>query len=392
MTKRRGNSEGSIYQDKDGRWRASVDLGHRNGKRARKLLSGRTRAEVAGKLTAALRSKQLGLPQPSERQTVAQYLRGWLENVAKPNTRPKTYTSYEYITREHLIPALGDKALAKLGPQDVREFMKTKTAAGLSAKTVKHLRDTLRCALNVAVRDGVLVRNAAALVKPPRETKSNLTVLTPEQARQFLEAARGHRLEALFTVAICLGLREAEALGLRWEDVYFQNATINVRFQLQRVEGHLQLTELKTEKSRRTIPMPAVTRSAVAAHFAATAERRALAGDSWVETGMVFTTGIGTFLDQRNMLRDFYTLLKTSGLPRIRFHDLRHSAATLLLAQGVHMKAVQEILGHASFNTTANVYAHVLPSMKREAAEKMDEIFAPVASTLASTPEITRKQ
>ena len=107
---------------------------------------------------------------------------------------------------------------------------------------------------------------------------------------------------------------------------------------------------------------------------------------------MVFTTGIGTFLDQRNMLRDFYTLLKTSGLPRIRFHDLRHSAATLLLAQGVHMKAVQEILGHASFNTTANVYAHVLPSMKREAAEKMDEIFAPVASTLASTPEITRKQ
>src|SRR5262245_5750162 len=179
------HTKGSIYLDRDGRWRASVHLGYRDGKRVRKLLSAATRTEVAGKLTAALRSKQLGVPMPSEKQTVAQYLRGWLQNVAKPNTRPKTFTSYEYLTREHLIPALGTKTLAKLGPQDVREFMKAKMDARLSAKTVKYLRDTLRCALNVAVRDGILVRNAAALVKPPRETQRALTVLTQDQARQL---------------------------------------------------------------------------------------------------------------------------------------------------------------------------------------------------------------
>jgi integrase len=392
MAKRRGNSEGSIYQDRDGRWRASVHLGYRNGKRVRKVLNGATRAEVAAKLTAALRSKQLGIPLPSERQTVAEYLRGWLENVAKPSTRPKTFTSYEYITREHLIPSLGAKVLAKLGPQEVREFMKAKVDIGLSAKTVKHLRDTLRCALNVAVRDGILARNPAALVKPPRETLHAVTVLTQDQARQFLEAARGCRLEALFTVAICMGLREAEALGLRWEDVDFQSGTITVRYQLQRISGKLQLTQPKTEKSRRAIPMPAITRSALVAHLAAQRDARDLAGDRWVDSGLVFTTGIGTPLDQRNMLRDFYRLIKASNVPKIRFHDLRHSAATLLLAQGVHMKAVQEILGHSNFSTTANVYAHVLPSMKREAADRMDEVFAPVASSLASSSETTKKQ
>jgi integrase len=343
-------------------------------------------------LTAALRSKQLGLPLPSEKQSVAQYLRGWLENVAKPNTRPKTFTSYEYITREHLIPALGGKMLAKLGPQNVREFMKARTDSGLSAKTVKHFRDTLRCALNVAVRDCVLARNAAALVKPPRGTPRALSVLTQVQARQFLEAAHGCRLEALFSVAICIGLREAEALGVRWEDVDFQTGTINVRYQLQRINGKLQLTQPKTEKSQRAIPMPAITRSALAAHLVAQREMKEIAGTRWVESGLVFTTGIGTPLDQRNMRRDFYRLVKSSGVPKIRFHDLRHSAATLLLAQGVHMKAVQEILGHSSFNTTANVYAHVLPSMKREAADRMDEVFAPVASSLASSTETRWKQ
>jgi integrase len=270
--------------------------------------------------------------------------------------------------------------------------MKAKTEAGLAAKTVKHFRDTLRCALNVAVRDGVLARNAAALVKPPRETPRALSVLTQEQACQFLEAAHGCRLEALFSVAICIGLREAEALGLRWADVDFQTGTITVRYQLQRINGKLQLTQPKTEKSRRTIPMPAITRSALAAHLVAQREMRELAGTRWVESGLVFTTGIGTPLDQRNMLRDFYRLVKASGVPKIRFHDLRHSAATLLLAQGVHMKAVQEILGHSSFNTTANVYAHVLPSMKREAADRMDDVFAPVASSLASNSKANREQ
>jgi integrase len=397
MTRKRGNAEGSIYRDSDGRWRAAVNLGYRNGRRLRKKLSGRTRAEVAGKLATALRDHQLGLPVASERQTVGQYLEMWLEHVAKPNTRPKTYDAYEYMVRYRLKPALGDKVLSKLTPSDVRAFMQAMTEADLSAKTVKHLRDTLRCALNVAVRDGLIVRNSAALVKPPRPAPREMLVFTPDQARLFLDLARGKRLEALFTVAICLGLREAEALGLRWADIDLERAALTVRYQLQRVDSKLRLTEPKTEKSRRTIYMPNVTLSALAAHKIRQDTERQLAGSRWVETGMVFTTRIGTMLDQRDMLREFYRLLDTPDLrdpepdakkkrrllPRLRFHDLRHSAATLLLVQGVPMKTVQEILGHSSFSTTANVYSHVLPAMKQEAAARMDAVFSPVAPNLA---------
>ncbi len=390
MAKKRGNGEGSIYQDNTGRWRASVNLGFQNGKRVRKLLSGRTRSEVAIKLNSVLRSSHLGMPVPSDRQTVGQFLDGWLEHVAKPNTRPKTARTYTDIVQKHLKPALGCKVVSKLTPQDVRAFMKAKMETGLSAKTVKHLRDTLRCALNVAVKDGIVLRNVAALVKPPRELEYEITVFTPEQARQFLELARGHRFEALFTVAVSVGLREAEALGLRWEDIDFERATLTVRYQLQRVNGKLTLTEPKTQKSRRTIQLPAITASALASHKRSQDDSRLLAGNRWVDTGMVFTTSIGTMLDPRNMLRDFYNLMKRSNLPKVRFHDLRHSAATLLLSQGVHMKAVQEILGHASFSTTANVYAHVLPAMQREAAARMDAVFAPVASTVASTDKSTK--
>ncbi len=397
MSKRRGNAEGSIYRDSDGRWRAAVNLGFRNGKRARKKLSARTRAQVAAKLAAALRDQQLGLPVQSERQTVGQYLDGWLENVARPNTRPKTYDAYEYMVRHRLKPALGDKVLSKLTPDDVRAFMKAMTEAGLSAKTVKHLRDTLRCALNVAVRDNLIVRNPAALVKPPRPVPHEMQVFSPDLARLFLDLSHGNRLEALFTVSISLGLREAEGLGLRWADIDFEKAALSVRYQLQRVDGKLKLTEPKTDKSRRTICLPNVTLSALTAHKLRQDAERRVAGSRWVETGMVFTTRIGTMLDQRDMLREFYRILSTPDpkdpepdlkkkrklLPRLRYHDLRHSAATLLLAQGVPMKTVQEILGHSNFSTTANVYAHVLPAMKQEAAAQMDALLAPVAPSLA---------
>ena len=195
MAKKRGNSEGSIYEDANGRWRASVHIGWANGKRVRKLLSGRTRAEVAQKLTEALRNQQLGIAPAVERQTVAQYLQHWLEHVAGKQVRPKTLKTYQDIVAQHLIPALGTVPLPKLSVQKVREFMSAKLAqrmnpdepATFSARTVKHMRDTLRAALNVAVRDGVILRNPAALAAPPRETtKHEPKVLGPEEARAFM--------------------------------------------------------------------------------------------------------------------------------------------------------------------------------------------------------------
>ena len=361
MAKKRGSGEGSIYKDKEGRWRGSVHLGYRLGKRVRKLLSGRTRAEVVRKVRQVLQSQELGLTLGPERQTVADYLERWLEDVAKPGVRPKTYRTYLDITRQHLIPSLGKRKLVKLAPQDVRRFMGEKLADGLSPKTVKHLRDTLRCALNVAVKDGLLTRNAAALAEAPRAERKEMLSFTPDEARCFLEDVAGHRLEALFSVTLALGLRQGEILGLRWIDIDLENGRLTVRLQLQRNDGKLQLVEPKTAKSARVLMLPQVAVSALAAHKLRQEEERALAGSRWVETGMVFTTGIGTMLDQRSLLRQFYKILETSELPRIRFHDLRHSAATLLLAQGVHPRLVMDLLGHSSIVVTLDTYSHVIP-------------------------------
>jgi integrase len=316
---------------------------------------------------------------------VGNFLARWLEDVAKRNTRPKTFAFYRDIVVIHLGPGLGKYALSKLGPQHVQAFMNAKLEAGLSPRTVKHLRDTLRNALNVATKWNLVVRNAAALVNPPRREKQPVRGFTTEEAHQFLETIRGHRLESLFSVTLSLGLRQGEILGLQWSDVDLENGMLSVRQQLQRVDGALRMVELKTEKSRRTINLPQVAISALGAHLARQAEERQLAGVGWVETGMVFTTRIGTMLDRRNLLRAFYGIVKNSGIRKFRFHDLRHSAATLLLVQGVHPRAVMELLGHSDFATTMNIYSHVIPAVKKDVANQMDAILKPVASNLASS-------
>jgi len=385
MARRRGSGEGSIYRDKDGRWRGSVHLGYRGGKRSRKIVSGKTRAEVARKVRDALQAAEAGLNFAPERQTVADFLTRWLRDVVEPGTRPKTARSYRDMVNAHIVPHIGKRKLVKLTPQDVRAFMRDKLNEGLSPKTVKHLRDTLRNALNVAIRDGLLVRNAAALAEPPKAVNKEMKAFTPDQARQFLDEVRGHRLEALFSVTLALGLRQGEILGLRWQDVDLERARLSVRYQLQRVEGKLRLVDPKTARSARTLMLPQVAVSALAAHYERQQQERALAGTRWVDTGMVFTTTIGTMLDQRNLLRAFYAILRMSELPRVRFHDLRHSAATLLLAQGVHPRVVMDLLGHSSIAVTLDTYSHVIPDMKRESASQMDAILKPVASTVASS-------
>jgi len=393
MAKRgkRGKNEGSIYQDKDGRWRAAVDYGYQNGKRVRKVLSGETRSEVASKLTTALRDRQLNMPLTQERYTIGQHLEHWLTDVAEPSVRPKTYRTYSDITHQHLIPSLGKVPLVKLTPNQIRSFMKAKSDEGLSPRTVKHLRDTLRAAINVAVRDGIVVRNVATLVDPPREVQNHEPhVFTPEQARRFLDTVKGHRLEALFSVALSLGLREGEVLGLRWQDIDLNTGSLSVRRQLQRIDGKLQLVEPKTEKSRRTVTLPQVAVSAHRAHQVRQQQERQVAGDKWIASGMVFTTTIGTMLDARNLLKAFYGIMRNSDLPQLRFHDLRHSAATLLLIQGVHPKVVQELGGWSDIRIVLNTYSHVIPSLKDEAASKMNSILNPLASSLASSGDSAR--
>ena len=225
---KRGQNEGSIYQRRDGRWAAVVNLGSVNGKRLRKTYYGETRKEVQENLTKALAHIQSGLPLPSDKQSVGDYLVWWLENVAKSAVRPSTWTSYEELVSLHLRPALAHIALSKLTPQHVRTLLSTKLADGLSTRRIQYLHAVLRAALNTATKDQAVVRNVAALVKPPRVISKEVQPLTPSEARRFLEFVRGNRLEALFTVAVSLGLRQGEALGLRWTDVDFEAGTLRI--------------------------------------------------------------------------------------------------------------------------------------------------------------------
>ncbi len=378
---KRGQNEGTICKRDDGRWMAALNLGYKvspDGKRRRdrKYLYGTKRREVAEKLTAALREHQQGMPVATERQSVAQYMTRWLADVAKPSVRPSTYTSYASYVRLHIVPALGHHQLTKLAPQHVQAFLNEKLAAGLSPRTVQYLRAILRRAIGQALKWGLVARNVAALVDPPRSRRPGVRPLSPEQARAFLEAVKGDRLEALYSVAVALGLRQGEALGLRWEDLDLAAGTLRVRHSMQRVDGTLTFVDPKTERSRRTIVLPVSIVAALKAHKVRQLEQRLLAGARWQDWGLVFPSTIGTPLDGSNVTHRLRKHLERAGLPRQRFHDLRHCCASLLLAQHVPPRIVMEILGHSQIALTMDTYSHVMPTMQREAADLMDGILA----------------
>lgn len=369
---RRGNHEGSIVKRSDGRWMARVSLP--NGKR--RAFYGATRKEAADKMNAALRNVAKGIPLSDERLTVAAFLDHWLEEAVRPNRRPRTFQSYESHVRVHLKPALGRTRLARLSAPRVQGFMNAKLEEGLSPSTVNRIRATLRRALNQAMRWGLIERNVATLVDAPKVERPRFEPPTVEQTRELMDAIRGDRLEALYLMALALGLRQGELLGLRWEDVDLDGRNVTVRRSLQYIDRELRTAPLKTDKSRRTLPLPASVVAALRAHKAQQGRERLAAGPEWEGDGFVFCTATGRPLHGRNVTRGFQRLLKRHGLPRMRFHDLRHACATFMLAQGADLQVVRETLGHSQISLTADTYAHVMPSLQRDAADRMDAFLS----------------
>jgi integrase len=377
MARKRNAGEGSIFQRADGRWCAQLDLGWQGGRRARKYIYGATAGEVQDVLLKARGDHVAGLPVAVERQTVGQFLADWLESSVKPSVRAATYVSYEHTVRNHLSPELGRLPLRKLGPQHIRAMLNRKLAQGeLSARSVAYLRVVLRAALNQACKWSLVARNAAELAEPPKCERFRIEPLSPEQARALLDATKGARLEALYVVALACGLRMGEVLGLRWQDVDLDRAQLTVAGTLQRQKGRgLVLVETKTARSRRMISLPAPLIAGLKTHRIHQLEERLAAGPRWCDSGLVFVSGVGTPLEPRNLFRAFKATLVRAGLPEIRFHDLRHSAASLMLAQGVPLRVVMEVLGHSSIALTANTYSHVMPSLVRDATEKMADVL-----------------
>jgi integrase len=369
------NGEGSLRRRPDGLWegRYCVTL---DGRELRRSVYARSCDEAGRKLRAALKARDDGLPPIAGRETVSGYLLDWLAG-SKSNLRPQTWRAYERNLRLHVLPYLGRRRLAEVQPADLQRLYQSRVSAGLSGTTVRHVHSVVSKALGQAVRWNLIIRNPASLVQAPRRAQHEMKTLSTEQARALLAAARGDRLEALYVLALTTGMRQGELLALRWRDVDLDRSTLSVTGTLGWSKGAgLTISEPKTARSRRQLQLAAMAVNALRQHRASQAAE-ILAAVTWDQAAdLVFPNQAGRPMQASNLLRrSFFPLLASAGLPRIRFHDLRHTAATLLLARGVHPKIASEMLGHATVAFTLDVYSHVTETLQREVARTMDSVL-----------------
>lgn len=374
---------------------------------------GKTIAEAKAKCEEKAGLAEKGIDPTASRQRLGPYLDWWLAEIVEPKLAPKTVRIYRETVRLHIIPDLGRVELSKLtaqavtsllrkkerekkfSPEQVQELVHARDRESaltpqarqriqqeleeqtkLSPRTVAMIREVLRGALNVAIKMQMIERNAAALAAPPRQVKADRRTFSPDEARRLLVAVETDRLSTLYRLALTLGMRQAEILGLRWTDVDLEAGTLRVRQSLQRIGRKTIVKEPKTARSRRTLALSPSLVTALTAHRDRQEFERKRAANLWQETGLVFTSSTGSALDPRNLTRDFKRHLAIANLPsELRFYDMRHAAASLLLAEGVPITAVSAMLGHALTSTTLNTYAHVLPGSERITAEAMERLL-----------------
>lgn len=374
--RRRGHGEGSVFQRADGRWSAVLDLGWANGKRVRRTVYGRSRAEVVRKLGELQRLLQLGVDMTAKPTTVAQWLNDWLTAIKSTDgTRPSTLDRYRQVVERHLVPGLGRLRLDKLSARDVHAFLvdvRTRRSAG----TVAKIHAVLRVALSDAMRFDLVGRNVAKSVKVPSAEATERRVPTLNEIHRFLDAGHDDRMVDLFVLALALGLRRGELLGLRWSDISMEDRTVVVRRTVQRSAGQLRVTEPKTRRSARRLRLPKVALDALNRQRTRQAEERSAAGADWRDQDWVFASTIGTPMEPRNVSHHFEAIRQAAGMDWLRLHDLRHGCGSYLIAEGVDPRTVMEILGHSTFRLTMDTYAHVLDGQLSQAADAMDRALA----------------
>lgn len=384
--RRRGRGEGGVYYRADGMWVGTADLGYdEHGKRRRKFVYASTKAECLAKLRQLQTDVSLGRLTDTEKFTLGDYLTLWLENEARVKVAPSTYARYEQHIRLYLKPELGAVRLDKLAAFHVSQLYGRMERAGASASERMKTGKLLRQVLKAAKRLKLVTSNAAEDVLLPRVVKKEIQPLTPEQVKRFLKAAEPDRLYALYVLAIDSGMRQGELFGLHWPDIDFDTGSVQVQHSLEEVKGNLRLKDTKTGAGRRRVDLSQFTLDALHDH-----RKRMLAEGH--ATGPVFCDTEGKFLRKSNFQRRSFdkvlaranaqaeeeaAMLGTDPalLPDIRFHDLRHTCATLLLLADVNVKVVSERLGHRSIEITLNTYSHVLPTMQKGAAAKMQALF-----------------
>jgi integrase len=376
---RRSDGTGSIFQDKYGYWNAQIQVGYTDAGRPRfKRKRAKNEAEVVAWLKAQTVKAAQGINLAPEKLTVKEFLERWLAECERAN-RYTTHKSYAQICHDHVCPRIGRVLMIKLTKAHVQAIIDTLHDKGKARNTIRNVRACLVAATADVEREYPQAYAAVRLTKLPKIKKVVAPViraLTPEQARILLAAVEPHRLKALYWVTLLLGLREGEVLGLRIEDLDLGKQTLQITGAMQRQTGKgMVRVPTKTAASEALLPVPDVLIPILHEHLAMLEEERLY--DKWREHGLLFPSEVGTPISSRNVVRHFKQVLGANDLPNVRFHDLRHSCATLLISLSVHPRIVMEILRHTQISTTMNIYGHAIPEVSRDAVNALGNLVMP---------------
>ncbi len=371
--KRSVHGGGTVFLRKDGRWEAKFKV-EETGKY--KSLYADSEKEAHKKLQDAQFQQRQGTLATGPQQTVKQFLEYWLDDVEKPMVRLSTYLGNRVVVYKHLIPGLGHIKLQKLTASQLQSFYARKLKEGTSASRIVRFNAVLHKALDHARRIKLVGSNVTQDVELPKSERYEAHILTAEQAQLLMKEAGERDLDALLALAVVTGMRGGEILGLRWSDIDLTKGTLQVSRTLHYfAHYHFVEGKPKTKTSERNIMLPQVLIGLLRKHRVSQSEARLKAGSGWIDRNLVFCNKVGDFIVYTTFLRHFYRLLEDVELPRFPPHDLRHSAATILISMGVPSRVVQELLGHSDIGTTLGVYGSVLPSMQKDAVDKMDDLY-----------------
>jgi integrase len=372
---RRGHNEGTYYQLPNGKWRVQVTI---DGKRIGHV---GTRTECRKWAEDILGQIDKGLTFEGTRKTLSEFFDEWLKS-ARPSLRPRTWDQYDQVARKYIIPELGKLKLKDLTPSRVQAFYNHLQDEKISDYMIIKIHAILHRALAHALEVGLIGRNPADPIIVPKEPDNEMKILDESQVSRFLIAAKESRFEALYYIAVTTGMRQMEMLGLLWSDLDWQNQTITVQRQLVRKkEDDKIFAPPKTKFGKRVVALGSQAMEVLRAHYQRQQLDRQVAGKRWHETGLIFTSTIGTPMMYRNLTRDFKAVLKRASLD-IRFHDLRHTAISLMLNHNVPLIVVSRRVGHANPSITLNKYGHLIPHMQEDAAQLMDELVMPIEINL----------
>lgn len=376
MAKRRSNQEGTIYKRKDGKWRAQLTLA---GRRLSKTVE--TQKEARDWLLITKNKAEVGFNFEGGRKTFEDFLEGWFVS-GKSLRKPETIELYKSILRKNVIPAIGKVKMVDLRPDHIQRLYIALDQKGKSQHAIHSVHKILHTALAHAVKLRIIPNNPSNAVEAPARPQPRVEFLDDNQVQTFLLTAetKGDRFYPVYYLAIHTGMRQGELLGLKWTDIHWSRQTLNVDRQLIRQKGGgYVFRSPKTSSGQRQIAIGQAAITVLKQHAENQENQRKKAGERWEEWGLVFPSNIGTPTEATKLRAAFRKVLKRAGLPNLRFHDLRHTAASLMLNFGVPLIVVSKRLGHANPSITLNVYAHLVPSMQEKAAEIMDELLTPVS-------------